>query len=209
MIHCFWWHNDWIIINIFVFLSHLNRVLNPPGGRSSNIFGGGYEQEAAPVNRNKMTNNVLNDNSNINGNQIDPPVNHSRCNPDRHKSNDIFGDGQSNQAANKPRRGLYLFFTWIKSTFFNFLIIFFERLQPNHRQVVRGRANWPRKIRSSARTSPTATGRRSSTQAKQPARDERATCQQLSLVNKDSPAARRQIHSIVVEGTRFLEKTRA
>ena len=130
MIHCFWWQNDWIIINIFVFLSHLNRVLNPPGGRSSNIFGGGYEQEAAPVNRNKMTNNVLNDNSNINGNQIDPPVNHSRCNPDRHKSNDIFGDGQSNQAANKPRRGLYLFFTWIKSTFLTFWLFFSKGYNP-------------------------------------------------------------------------------
>jgi len=83
-----------------------SKVINPPGGRSSNIFGG-YDQEAPPVNRNKMTNNVLNDNSNINGNQMSEPQaqNYSRCNPDRHKSNDIFGNEQSNHAANKPRRG--------------------------------------------------------------------------------------------------------
>lgn len=85
-----------------------SRVLNPPGGRSNNIFGA-YEEPAAPVNRNKQS-NVLNDNSNINGNQSYAPheTPAALCKAaagDRTKSNIVFGDDHSSVPVNKPRSG--------------------------------------------------------------------------------------------------------
>ena len=90
---------------IFCFFFKKKRVLNPPGGRSNNIFGGNDEPVSAPVNRNKQTNNVLNDNSNINGSGApEQTTANGRYHIDRNKSN-VFGDDNRNQSANKPRRG--------------------------------------------------------------------------------------------------------
>jgi len=67
-----------------------SRVLNPPGGRSNNIFGA-YEE---PRNGNTKQSNVLNDNTN--GNQ-------EANKTDRNRSN-IFCE-QPAQQSNKQRRG--------------------------------------------------------------------------------------------------------
>lgn len=77
-----------------------SRVLNPPGGRSNNIFGA-YEEPVAS-NRNKQT-NVLNDNSNQqsadNNNQMSSKTDRTRSN--------IFCEQPTQQVNNnnKQRRG--------------------------------------------------------------------------------------------------------
>jgi len=76
-----------------------SRVLNPPGGRSNNIFGA-YEEPVASNKNTKHQTNVLNDNSNqqsVENSQM--PVK-----ADRSKSN-IFHEQPAQQVNRNQRRG--------------------------------------------------------------------------------------------------------
>lgn len=78
-----------------------SRVINPPGGRSNNIFGG-YEPEESSGKKKENIRPI----SNVFGGEPEPAKNVSR--PDRMKSN-IFGDDSTKaeqNVNNKKRSGI-------------------------------------------------------------------------------------------------------